>query len=90
MNITGVSEWKSENNSLTIDQKKTTSELLHEDNSLALVGATQEDDDCAWGKAGPQPALVLTEGLLAAIQFPWEVLSWVVTGLWVQRNDSKY
>ena len=49
---------------LTSDQQQTSSELLEDNNSLALVYASEDDGDGSGGKAGPERSGMLAEELL--------------------------
>ena len=49
---------------LTGDQEETSSELLEDNNSLALVDASKDDGDGTGSEAGPQRPGVLAEEVL--------------------------
>ena len=65
----------------TCDEQETRRQLLEEHDSLALVAASNQDENCAGGDARANATLVLVESVLAGLDLVWSILSWVVFGL---------
>ena len=64
------------------DEEKSRLELLQENDSLASVDTSEEDEDGSWDDRGSEAALLLGEGLLAvALDLLSDGKSWVVLGL---------
>jgi len=70
------------------DEQKSRGQLLQEDDTLALVGAGQQDQDGAGSDGRTQLAVVLTEGLLVVRLSLFAALRGQSAGHLVELNDA--